>query len=63
MFKIKMGMKPGDISLSIKIRLMEGNPRPEDEWRMKGFRKLVRMKERAVLKRRVRKEIKEALRG
>ena len=55
--KIKMRMMPGDLPKADKIRLLEGNPLPGDEWRVKGFKKLVRMKERAVLKRRARKEV------
>jgi hypothetical protein len=57
--KLKMRDMPGDIPKSDKIRLMEGRPSPGDEWRAKGFRKLVRMKERAVLKRRALREIVE----
>jgi hypothetical protein len=55
--RLKMRDMPGDIPKGDKIRLMEGNPLPGDEWRAKGFRKMVRMKERAVLKRRTVKEI------
>lgn len=54
MIKIKMGMKPGDINISEKIRLLEKRSK-----RSKTFRNVVFRKKRAVLKRRSQQEIEE----
>lgn len=59
MIKIKMGHLPGDVSRKTKIDMMEG--KYPDKKVSKAFKKLVRMKEKALLKERLRKEIKEQL--
>jgi len=54
--RVKMHQLPGDVHKSEKIAMMEGK-HPEKK-RSKSFKKMVRAKERAVLKRRTKKEIK-----
>jgi len=61
MFKIKMGQTPGDVGVGHKIRMMEGRVPEDEKRRAKGFRKDVRLRERATLKERTRKEIERAL--
>ena len=70
--RIKMHQMPGDVPKRVKIALLEG--RVEDatlvygkgryhrytNGQAKTFKKVVRMKERAVLKRRARKEIERS---
>jgi len=55
--RIKMGQLPGDVGKGVKIAMMEG--RHQDKSRSKSFKKEVRMKEKAVLKERTKKEIEE----
>ena len=67
--KLKMHQFPGDIPKSDKINLLEDNPMHVSLNRLmsvaqhkaagKSFKKMVRMKERAVLKERTRKDVKD----
>lgn len=69
--RIKMRQMPGDIRKKYKIELMEkgettidyggGHLHKLTRKNGKSFKKTVRMKEKAVLKERARKEIKEGL--
>lgn len=58
--RIKMGQMPGDASKQTKASMMEG--RHPDKKRSKAFKKEVRMKERAVLKRRSNDEVVDEMR-
>lgn len=55
--KLKMGMLPGDVGKSEKIRMLE----KRHNKRARSFVKEVLMNERAVLKERTEKEIEECL--
>lgn len=54
---MKMRQFPGDIPKQNKAALLEGTCDPCDLWRAKGFKKRLRMRERAVLNERARQEI------
>ena len=56
--RIKTGQLPGDVGKRTKQAMLEG--RHPDKKRSKTFKKVLRMKERAVLKERTKKEIKES---
>lgn len=58
--RIKMRQMPGDVPKRFKIQMMEGTVDESELNRAKSFRKMVRMKERAVLKRRAMAEIMKA---
>jgi hypothetical protein len=55
-----MGMQPGDVSKQEKAAMLEGRSTRVSRSAAKTFKKVVRAKERAVLKERARKEIDEA---
>lgn len=57
MIPVKMHQMPGDVSKGTKIAMMEGRSTK----RSKSFRKTVRLKERAVLRERSRREIAEVV--
>ena len=66
--RIKTGSHPGDVSKQQKEAMLEGRPRRLLErgmYPLKGkpakvYKKVVRLKERAVLKERARKQMEEA---
>lgn len=55
--RIKMRRMPGDVSKLEKISMLEG--RHPEKKRSKSFKKMVRMKEKAVLKERTLKEVRD----
>lgn len=55
--RIKMGQLPGDVGVTVKAWMMEGTH--PDRKRAKSFRKMMRMRERAVLNRRAAARIAE----
>jgi hypothetical protein len=59
--RLKMRQFPGDVPKRFKIRMMEGTVDESELNRAKSFRRMVRMKERAVLRRRATKEVHEAV--
>lgn len=57
--RVKMRQMPGDISKGAKIDMLEGkDPRKKVS---KAFKNEIRVRERAALKRRASKEIRDAL--
>lgn len=58
--RIKFHQMPGDVRKGTKIAMLEG--RHPEKTRSKSFKKEVRMKEKAVLKQRAKKEIEDQLR-
>lgn len=57
--RIKMHQLPGDVWKGEKIAMLEG--RHESRERSKSFKRLVRMREKAVLKERTRLEVAREL--
>lgn len=57
--RVKMHDMPGDVPKREKISMLEG--RHKGKRRAKSFKKLVRMKEKATLRRRAAREIAEEL--
>lgn len=57
--RLKMRQLPGDVPKRFKIQMMERTVDESEQSRAKSFREIVRMKERAVLKRRTAREILE----
>lgn len=55
--RIKMHQMPGDLPKRDKIALLERRAPLHDQWRVKGYRKMLRSRERAVLKERARKDM------
>lgn len=59
--RIKMHQMPGDVYKGFKIQMMEGSVDESEMNRAKSFRKMVRARERAVLRHRTEKEVARAL--
>jgi hypothetical protein len=57
--RVKMRDMPGDVSKQVKIDMLEG--KHPDKARSKSYKKLVRLRERATLKRQARREVTDAL--
>lgn len=57
--RIKMHQMPGDILRRIKIAMLEG--KYKDRVRSKAFKKLIKMRERATIKRQAQREIEKQL--
>lgn len=53
--RVKMRCMPGDVGVQEKIEMME-NKHPEKK-RAKSFRKMIKMRERGVLKNRLRRRL------